>query len=414
MENIETTGPAQSEVQSARAMMTPLVAMTLVQIIVCMAGFSVPVYAVPMAQDLGISAGTVGFYMSAVFSTAMIGAIVCGQAVKRFGAIRMAQIALIIAAVAQGIFSVAVLPLAVMAALIMGLAYGPPTPSSSHILARTTPPRLMPLVFSIKQTGVPAGGALAGLLVPPLVLLWGWRGAAVVIAVVCLVAVLLLQPIRARLDFDRDPNARFLGGFFGPLRLVFAEPALRRLALMSLSFSAVQMSLIAYLVTYLVEEIGLDLVNAGMVLAAAQVAGVTGRIFWGAVSDTLIDARRLLILLGVAMTGASLVLAASAPGWPLAVLYATAILFGATAIGWNGVLLAEFARVAPPGQAGVATGGVVFVTFGGIVIAPAMFGLLLAWGAGYAGGFIMLAALSVIGTGFLLGRREGPVQRPVA
>ncbi|HSR56341.1 MAG TPA: MFS transporter, partial [Alphaproteobacteria bacterium] len=221
MENIETTGPAQSEVQSARAMMTPLVAMTLVQIIVCMAGFSVPVYAVPMAQDLGISAGTVGFYMSAVFSTAMIGAIVCGQAVKRFGAIRMAQIALIIAAVAQGIFSVAVLPLAVMAALIMGLAYGPPTPSSSHILARTTPPRLMPLVFSIKQTGVPAGGALAGLLVPPLVLLWGWRGAAVVIAVVCLVAVLLLQPIRARLDFDRDPNARFLGGFFGPLRLVF-------------------------------------------------------------------------------------------------------------------------------------------------------------------------------------------------
>lgn len=404
MENIDRSGPTGTEVPSARAMMTPLVSMTLVQVIVCMAGFSVPVYAVPMARDLGIASSMVGFYMSAVFSTAMVSAILCGQGVRRFGSIRMVQAALVAAALAQGGFALGVLPLAVAGALVMGLAYGPPTPSSSHILARTTPPRLMPLVFSIKQTGVPAGGALAGLVVPPLVLLWGWRGAALAIAAVCLATIVLLQPFRARMDADRDPDARFDGGFFGPLRLIFGSPALRRLSLMSLSFSAVQMSLIAYLVTYLVEELGLDLVNAGMVLAAAQVAGVSGRIFWGAVSDTVIDARRLLILLGVAMTGASLVLAASAPGWPLAVLYATAILFGATAIGWNGVMLAEFARVAPPGQAGVATGGVVFVTFGGIVIAPAIFGLLLAAGAGYVGGFIMLAVFAVIGTGFLLGR----------
>jgi len=400
MENIPS--PA---VPSARAMMVPLVTMTVVQTLVTTAGFAVPVFAVPLARDLGIAPGSVGFYMSAVFSTAMISAILGGHGVRRFGAIRMVQLALASAALALLTLSAGMLVLVVLAALFMGLAYGPTTPASSHILARTTPPRLMPLVFSIKQTGVPAGGALAGLLVPPMVLAWGWRGASIAIAVVCLAAIPLLQPLRVRLDHDRVPGTRFHGGFFAPIRLVLGEPTLRRMSFMSFSFSAVQMSMVAYLVTCLIEVVGLDLVAAGMVLAAAQLAGVVGRIVWGAASGTVIDARRLLIGLGIAMTGASLVTAGFAPDWPPLALYATAVLFGATAIGWNGVFLAEFARIASPGQVGMATAGAVFVTFGGVVVAPALFGLLLAGGFGYTGGFVMLAVIALIGTGLALPRR---------
>jgi MFS family permease len=400
MEN--TPNPA---VPSTRAMMVPLVTMTVVQTLVTTAGFAVPVFAVPLARDLGIAPGTVGFYMSAVFSTAMVGAILGGHGVRRFGAIRMAQLAMAAAALALLTLSAGVLALIVPAALFMGLAYGPTTPASSHLLSRTTPPRLMPLVFSIKQTGVPAGGALAGLLVPPMVLAWGWRGASVAIAVVCLAAIPILQPLRRRLDPDRAPGGQVQGGFFAPIRLVLGEPNLRRMAFMSFSFSAVQMSMIAYLVTYLIEVVNLDLVAAGMVLAAAQLAGVTGRIVWGAVSGTVIDARRLLIGLGIAMSGATLATAGFEPGASPLALYATAVLFGATAIGWNGVFLAEFARVAPPGEAGMATAGAVFVTFGGIVVAPGLFGLLLAGGFGYTGGFVMLALIALIGTGLAVGRR---------
>jgi predicted MFS family arabinose efflux permease len=385
-------------------MMVPLVTMTIVQTMITMAGFSVPVFAVPMAHDLGIAPGTVGFYMSAVFSAAMVGAILGGHGVRRFGAIRMVQIALASAALALSTLSWGALLLIVPAAMFMGLAYGPGTPASSHILARTTPPRLMPLVFSIKQTGVPAGGALAGLLVPPMVLAWGWRGACLAIAAVCLIAIPLLQPLRRPLDHDRQPGLKFQGGFFGPIRLVLGEKVLRRMAIQSFMFSAVQMSMIAYLVTYLIEVVRLDLVEAGLVLAAAQIAGVVGRIFWGAVSGTLLTPRHLLITLGFAMTGASLLTAGFAPDWPPLALYGTAILFGATAIGWNGVLLAEFARAAPPGKAGLATGGVVFVTFAGIAIAPGLFGLLLAAGLGYTSGFVMLAMMALIGTGLALRR----------
>ena len=49
-----------------------------------------------------------------------------------------------------------------LAPVVIGLGYGPITPASSHVLARTAPPSRMALTFSIKQTGVPAGAALPG------------------------------------------------------------------------------------------------------------------------------------------------------------------------------------------------------------------------------------------------------------
>ena len=46
------------------------------------------------------------------------------------------------------------------AAALTGMGFSVSTPSSSHLLARYSPPRYAPLIFSIKQAGVPAGGLL--------------------------------------------------------------------------------------------------------------------------------------------------------------------------------------------------------------------------------------------------------------
>jgi MFS family permease len=151
--------------------------MFVVQTMMSLAGLSAPVFAVRLADDLGVSAGWVGLYMSAVFIVAMFSGVLGGGAVARLGAIRVAQICLVVAGAALALMTFGALYWVVIAALMIGFSYGPPTPASSHILARVTPPRLMPIVFSFKQTGVPAGGALAGVLVPPMVLAWGWRGA---------------------------------------------------------------------------------------------------------------------------------------------------------------------------------------------------------------------------------------------
>ena len=68
---------------------------------------------------------------------------------------------------------------------------------------------------------------------------------------------------------------------------------------------------------------------------------------------------------------------AATPGWPLWALFAFAMAFGATAVGWNGVFLAEIARLAPPGRISDATGGSAFFTFLGVVVTPPLFHLVL-------------------------------------
>lgn len=58
------------------------------------------------------------------------------------------------------------LPLLAVGAFVGGLGQAISTPSSSHLLGRLAPPRLAPLVFSIKQTGVPVGLMLGGVVAP--------------------------------------------------------------------------------------------------------------------------------------------------------------------------------------------------------------------------------------------------------
>jgi hypothetical protein len=73
---------------------------------------------------------------------------------------------------------------------------------------RATPPSLISLTFSIKQTGVPAGGAIAGALVPALILAFGWRASAIAIGVGCLALALAIEPWRARLRLWPESERR--------------------------------------------------------------------------------------------------------------------------------------------------------------------------------------------------------------
>ena len=72
------------------------------------------------------------------------------------------------------------------------------------------------------------------------------------------------------------------------------------------------------------------------------------------------------------------------------------MLFGATAIGWNGVQLAEVARSSPAGQVGATTGAAGFLTFGGVMIGPPAFALISMVTDGYRTGFAAFGACSVV------------------
>ena len=71
------------------------------------------------------------------------------------------------------------------------------------------------------------------------------------------------------------------------------------------------------------------------------------------------------------------------------------IAFGASAVGWNGLFLAEIARRSPQGTVSVATGGAMVWNFGGALLGPTMFATAYNFIGSYAvtfGGLTVVAA----------------------
>jgi hypothetical protein len=83
---------------------------------------------------------------------------------------------------------------------------------------------------------------------------------------------------------------------------------------------------------------------------------------------------------------------------------------GFCAAGWNGVLIAEADRLAAPGRAGEAVGGVLVLSFGGVVIGPTLLAGLVGLAGGYAPAFALLALLPLAGA-VLAWRTAGKVRR---
>ena len=163
--------------------------------------------------------------------------------------------------------------------------------------------------------------------------------------------------------FDRPQKPANL---LEPLRLVLAHPRLREMAFASCTYSGMQACLSTFLVVYLTQRIGFSVPVAGAVLATAMAAGIIGRISWGVVADNWVKPRALLGILGVTMSvGAAAHRDCSPDTWPLAAVLAVSCIYGATAIGWNGVYLSEVVRIAPPGKAGAATGASLAMTYTG-------------------------------------------------
>ena len=379
----------------------------LIQAIVSLIVFTPPVLAPAAQSDVGVHASAVGIATALIYLSATFSALLSGVAIGRHGPMRMSQASLALCGAGLGLMATANVPLVGIGALVIGLGYGQVTPSSSAILVARIPPNLRAFVFSLKQTGVPIGGAIAGALLPVLIHSLGWRITAILCAGVCVSFAALLQPVRERIDGGSraTPEARG-AGLLHPLRLVLSQPKLREMGLASFTYSGMQMCLGSFLVVFLHERAGFGLGAAGAALSIAMVAGIGGRLIWGVVADNWVKPRLLLGLLGIGMAlaafGTALITAAS----PAVLVFSLSAVYGATAVGWNGVYLSEVAHAAPPGSAAAATGASLALTYAGVMVLPSMFWGIVAIGGSYASAFVA-AGLLTLWRGSLLLRGRG-------
>jgi nitrate/nitrite transporter NarK len=213
----------------------------------------------------------------------------------------------------------------------------------------------------------------------------------------CVLMALAVQPRREYYDAGRQASVHAVRvSHRAMLRLVLSAPALRNLALVSFAYAAVQMCFTSYLAVFLTERAGLTLVTAGAVFSSAMLAGIVGRVLWGAVADYAGDARKVLGWLGVLMAACAFMMSQVSAQWPYAGVIVLAVVFGASAIGWNGVFVAEVARIAPGGDIAQATGATLGMTYFGVVVGPFLYWLIVTLSGSYAIAFGAIGVCALV------------------
>jgi MFS family permease len=373
----------------------PLIATLAAQTLATMALFSLPAIAPAVAAALKVPGELVGVFVSVAYGVGIISALLSPGFIHRYGGVRVMQVVLAAAAAMLVIAAGGSVALLAIAAIVLGLGYGAAAPASTHLLVPHTPPRVFNMVMSLRQIGVPLGGVLGSLLLPPLVVRFGWREALLAELPLIIVLAALLQIPRARWDADLQPGRRVFGrALLQPFALL-RDAAMRRLSIASFIYSGLQLCFVAFTTVQVTTVVGFDLIHAGRALATYQIIGAITRPIWGWIADRWITPSQALALHGFGMALAALAAGRFGPGWPGWAVFAVVAVAGATAGGYTGVAYAEYAHLGGSRRT-EATGLGTAIMFAGVLLIPSSFGVAVTTLGGYAIAYTTLAVLALI------------------
>jgi predicted MFS family arabinose efflux permease len=373
------------------ALLPALAAMTWLQALVALAQFAQG--AVAPTANLDVS--RLSIFSTAVFAVGVLTSFWAGGLINHIGSLHMASLCAAAVAASMALVALGSSSALLVAGLCLGFAFGPETPASTALLGKLVTDERRALVFSVRQTGNQIG-AVIGSLALPAIAIWlapQWSYAAVgACAIAGIVVFEWLRP-----DYAGLTQAPRQLGMRARLALATSDRRIAALAVASMPFSGMQLALNTYFVTLGVRELGLSHLEAGAALACAQGGGLLGRLGWGFLAMRVGAPRLILVGLDLGMT-----LCAATFGFFGDVLgkagqYGLAAAFGLTASGWNGVFLAEVARLAPQDRIGETTGAVLTASYAGLLVTPVLIAAVESF-ASLAGAFVGLAILAFCGT----------------
>ncbi|WP_327063792.1 MFS transporter [Kitasatospora purpeofusca] len=400
---------------------------TFTQAAACFFVQGIGAMAVPLQNALDLSTTQLGLLLSASQLVPLVGLLVAGELLDRYGERWVVGIGagvvaagLLAGSLAQGYASLLVV------LLVVGAGYSAIQPGGSKSVAAWFEPSRLGFAMGVRQAGLPLGGAVAVAVLPVVAAASGWRVAVLVGGLVALAGavaftVLYRRPPGAVAERAEAPvaataptSAPVAAAPVPPplmdrLRLL-REPAMAKALLSGTAMVSVHSGIGVLGALYLHDVTGLGAGAAGAVLVAAQLAGMLGRIGLAAWSDRSRAGRYRPVLASMVAAAAALVaLATPLGGHPLAAALLLAWL-GFFGIGWYGPWVAHLAEAAPPGRTGFALGLVMAVNQVAVILAPPALGLLRDTTGGYSAAWSALAAaaagtVAVTARG---GKRRGP------
>jgi MFS family permease len=374
----------------------PLAATLAVQTLATMSLFSVPAIAPAIARNLHVSGALVGVFVSLVYTVGIVSALVSPGFIHRYGATRITQVVMLAVLGLLAIGASGTLIGLGVGAVVLGLAYGASAAAGTHLLVPHTPRAAFNMVMSLRQIGVPLGGVLGAVLLPPITLAFGWRWALLAQIPGVIALMLLMELPRRRWDAGRDPGRKLFGRTLLLPFLLLKEGAIRRLSVASFVYSGVQLCFVAFMTVDLTTTVGFSLVQAGQVLAVYQVFGAVSRPVWGWIADRFLTPAHTLALHGFGMAACAVLAGWFGAGWPHWAVLLVVMAAGCTAGGYTGVAYADYAALGGARRT-EATGLGTAMMFAGVTLLPPAFGALVTTTSGYEAAFAMLAALSLVG-----------------
>ena len=370
---------------------------TLTHVMSSYSGMSIQTLAPFFQSDLGLNHVEIGMLTSVFYAGTFFLSTPFGSLVDRIGEYRILAsgplvIGLFIALIstAQSFMGVCIL------VALAGVGYSGINPATGKAVVSRFPPRGRALAMSMKQNGVPLGGALVAATLPAFASAYGWRNALVFGGAASLVWGLAILCFYKRPRRGHpDPVDISLGGRrWSHVGDILKNRDIMILSFIMLIFQALQLSLITYFTLFLKNSLSCSIVVAGGIFAVGNLGGLIGRICWGYVSDYIMDGERKLLL--IVMAGASalfcLLFYFITPGFSLLNMGALVFLFGFASMGWPGLFLTLVAELSGSRNAGSAFGVAVAVVSLGVFIGPPTFGYIVDRTGSYSYAWLFFSA----------------------
>jgi sugar phosphate permease len=298
-------------------------------------------------------------------------------------------------------------PVLIVLLIITGLWCASATPAGSKAIMTWFPYTRRGAAMGIRQTGAAMGGLVAALLLPYITSNHDWR-----LAMAGMGAIPIFGSIICFLLYKDYPE-KLPRSDVTPIKndwTVLGNTSIWLASFTGMTLNVAQFCILTYLVLYVHDRTGISIVNASIFLVIAQLGGILGRIFWGIISDTICHGARKPVLVGVGFLAVStslsmLFVTKNFPVWAVGLV---SLVFGFSAIGWNGLYVALISELSGKDNAGTALGFGLTLAQLGAVIFPPIFGYIVDFSGSFKTSWIVLAGFIFIGI-IVLGFVKEPI-----
>ncbi|WP_410674174.1 MFS transporter [Amycolatopsis sp. cmx-4-68] len=360
-----------------------------------------PVTGTSMRADYLLTTATLGLVIGAIYLGIAVSEIAWGIWTDRFGERKVLLVGLLSTAAVLALMAIGVVPsagetpptwLLVAGMFLVGVLGGSINGSSGRAVMAWFQEGQRGLAMSIRQTAMPAGGAIGIALLPGLAAGYGFRLVYLILAALCFVTAV------ATFIWLHEPGKSSSTG--GPEAIPSGRsPLVRwdiwRLALASALLTMPQFGILTFSAVFLHDAKGAGVLTTVLTLVVVQVGGGAARILSGRYTDKRGNRRKVIKQFGFA-AAVMLLLAAVLVDAPTVLVAAALAIGGIFANAWHGVAYTEIASMAGHAKAGTALGLENTTVFSMGFLTPLLIPLVLGWSDSWMLVWILVGVASAL------------------